>query len=119
MVLAEFKSKAQEKREEKEIYKIWADTIKDRDGRTCLICGSTHDLASHHLCPREHKLWLLELDNGITLCCKHHKFCRNISAHNNPFAFFLWLERYRPQLYAILRARQRMILEKQEGIIIP
>ena len=118
MVIAIFKTRAAEKREEKEIYNIWADTIKDRDNRECFICATKYGLCSHHIIPREHKEYLLSLDNGITLCLKHHKFSRNISAHNNPLAFFMWLDKYKPDFMKIARERMRNLLKEKEGIEI-
>ena len=73
--------------------KEWALKIKERDGFKCCICGVTTYLNSHHLIPREIKPLKYDLDNGITLCRKHHMFSREISAHNNPLAFMWFLEK--------------------------
>jgi len=81
--------------EEKLREKDWSLAIRSRDGWNCVICGSPAHTNAHHIIPREHKKYKFDLDNGITLCTKHHKFSRQISAHNNPMAFFLWLQRYR------------------------
>jgi 5-methylcytosine-specific restriction endonuclease McrA len=82
--------------------KAWALKIKERDNFECVICKSSHYLNSHHLLPRERKDTKFDLLNGLTLCVKHHMFSREISAHNNPFAFFVWLQHNRPEVYEYL-----------------
>lgn len=79
--------------------KEWSKAIKERDGYKCVICGSTLKLNSHHLIARENHICKFDINNGITLCTKHHFFCRKISAHNNPIGFFIWLELNRPEQY--------------------
>ena len=69
------------------------------------MCPRTEYLNAHHIVPRENKEWKYSIDNGITLCVKHHKFGRRISAHCNPFAFLLWLEENRPEMYALAKIR--------------
>ena len=122
MVLVEFKKprrkKSPEKIEEERIYKEWADSIKKGDSYSCFICEAHESLNSHHIVPREHKEFLLEYDNGITLCTKHHKFSRVISAHNNPLAFFLILQKYRPKQYEKAVERTKKILLDNEGIVL-
>jgi len=79
--------------------KEWADTVKLRDGHRCVICGVTERINAHHILPVEIEETRLWLENGISLCPKHHKFSRNFSAHNNPFVFLYWLEIARPEQY--------------------
>lgn len=83
--------------------KRWAQKVKERDNNRCVICGTDFRLNSHHIIPRENHDMKYELVNGITLCAKHHMFCREISAHNNPLAFFIWMEQHRPDQLDILR----------------
>jgi len=75
----------------------WALKVKERDNFQCVICHSKDRLNSHHILPRELHDTKLSLSNGITLCCKHHLFSREISAHNNPLAFIKWLGINRPE----------------------
>ena len=89
--------------------KAWAAAVKKRDGFACVICGSTERLNSHHILPRELHDTKLDISNGITLCCKHHLFSREISAHNNPLSFIVWLGKHRPEQLAYL-------MEKCEGL---
>jgi predicted restriction endonuclease len=99
--------------------KIWAFKIKDRDCFKCAVCGVedrstylnkkgfsvTTYLNSHHLLPRERKDTKFELMNGISLCVKHHMFCRINSAHNNPLAFSIWLQANRPEQFLWCREK--------------
>ena len=75
----------------------WANAVKDRDQRKCVICGDTNGLNAHHIIPRENHETKFDIENGISLCPIHHFFNRQISAHNNPLAFFMWLEKNRPE----------------------
>jgi recombinational DNA repair protein RecR len=77
--------------------KIWAKCIKNRDEWKCVICGDTQRPNAHHLIVRENKESKLSMLNGLTLCPKHHFFCRKISAHNNPLGLYFWLEKNRPE----------------------
>lgn len=92
---------------------LWATDIKERDNFNCVICGSQFHPNAHHIIPRECKEFRYELWNGITLCTKHHKFSRVISAHNAPFAFFMWLEKYRPTTYSLIKIKIRELLSKE------
>jgi predicted restriction endonuclease len=83
--------------------KAWAKAVKDRDGWQCVICGSMVRLNAHHLIVRENHETKLDIRNGLSLCPKHHFFCRQISAHNNPIGLFFWLEKNRPETLQYLR----------------
>ena len=85
--------------------RAWADAVKDRDGRACVVCGSTIKPNAHHILPRELHGTKLDISNGITLCASHHLFSRKISAHNNPLAFFIWMEIHRPDVLRYLRGK--------------
>jgi len=73
--------------------------IKRRDGFKCLICGSTRQLNTHHILPRERKDIRHNPLNAVTLCILHHKFSLNCSPHKNAFEFFVWLAEHRPEQY--------------------
>jgi hypothetical protein len=102
-----------ERIEQKEKDLVWANSIKERDKWSCVICGSEFHPNAHHIIPRENKDFRHELNNGVTLCTNHHKFSRLISAHNNPLAFFLWLEKYHPEAYYNARNNMRTILSSE------
>lgn len=107
--------------EEKEARKLadleWANFIKERDGWACSICGSIYRPCAHHIIPREIEEYRYDHDNGITLCITHHKFSRQISAHNSPLAFMLWLSRFRHSFYLVAVERMKGIL-RNEGVIL-
>ena len=90
--------------------KDWAKAVKDRDGWACVICGATERLNAHHIIAREIHETKHNLMNGITLCPKHHFFCREISAHNNPLGFFMWLENNRPRELSYLKTKLECIV---------
>jgi len=84
-------------------FKEWSEKVKKRDNYKCTICSRTEYLHTHHILPRQNKIFRFDIDNGITLCAKHHKFCYSISAHKNSLVFTLWLlEKRRTQLMQLL-----------------
>jgi len=84
--------------------------IRARDNWCCVLCGNDYRPCAHHIIPRERKEFRYCEDNALTLCIFHHKFSRIISAHNNPLAFFLWLQRFKPLFYAVAVERTKKIL---------
>jgi predicted restriction endonuclease len=91
--------------------KAWAKAVKDRDGWACVICGDKLRLNAHHIIARENHETKLDIQNGITLCARHHFFNRQISAHNNPLGFFMWLERNRPEQLEYLKTKLELIIQ--------
>jgi len=85
--------------------KEWAIKVKDRDNNHCVICPNTERLNAHHLIPRNFLKYKHLVDNGISLCPKHHRFSRELSAHQNPIAFIKWLMINRPKLYLLAISR--------------
>lgn len=102
-------------KQQKELDEAFSTYIKSRDGWMCQICGSDYKPCCHHILPRELKEYRYSEDNAITLCLSHHKFDRSISAHNAPFAFFLWLQKFKPPIYAVAVERIKKELAK-DGI---
>lgn len=94
--------------------KNWSKTVRDRDGNKCFLCGSAEHLQAHHILPRHGwKDYRLDLDNGISLCAKCHRFGK-WSVHNGASLFFyLKLMMDRPLQFAYLKN----ILLKEKGII--
>lgn len=90
--------------------KEWATNVKNRDGWKCVICGSPERLNAHHIIARENHETKFNISNGISLCPKHHFFCRQISAHNNPIGFLLWLEKNRPLQLQYVKEQMELIL---------
>ena len=90
--------------------KEWTTKVKLRDHWKCVICGEPHFLNSHHIIPREMSETTFDIENGISLCPRHHRFSRKISAHQNPLAFIMWMERHKPKQLNYLKAICNMTL---------
>ena len=90
--------------------KQWANKVKERDNFKCVICGDTERLNAHHIIPREIHETKLDLQNGLSLCPKHHFFCRQISAHNNPLGLILWLMKNRPEQFNYVKEKQECLM---------
>ena len=91
--------KKQEKKERKKRDREWSLKIKELLDNKCVICGDTKILHAHHLIPREIKETRWDLENGIVLCPKHHKYSFKISAHRSPISFVIWLKENYPEKY--------------------
>lgn len=102
------KSKTQLLKEAKRFEKLqdkqFAIAVKNRDENKCVICGNSDKVNCHHIIPRENREFRHDLNNGISLCFLHHKFSLEISPHKNALAFFLWLEKNRPEQYFYLKS---------------
>jgi len=54
-------------------YKKWVKDVKDRDGWTCIFCGSTKNIHADHIKPiLTHPKLTYVVSNGRTLCKKCH-----------------------------------------------
>ena len=98
-------NKAREERlHKKKLHKIWAEAVKLKFDNRCVLCGETKRLNAHHIIPKEVDDTRYDVDNGIALCPKHHKFGK-YSAHRNGFWFTLWLEEHYPCQYELLKEK--------------
>ena len=88
----------------------WAQKVKVRDCWSCVICNNKERINAHHIIARENHETKFDVENGISLCPKHHFFCRQISAHNNPIGFLLWLEKHRPEQLLYVKSKMEEIL---------
>ena len=82
-----------ERRLYKKKLKEWSRDVRNRD-KKCVICESTKFLNAHHILPKEGKIFhdlRFDINNGVTLCSRHHKYSYEISPHKNPFVFITWL----------------------------
>ena len=77
--------------------KEWSLKIRNKFGNKCVICPAERYIHAHHIIPKEIKEFRHDLDNGISLCAKHHKFNYEISAHKNPLAFFKFMSENYPE----------------------
>ena len=71
--------------------RLWSELVRERDG-CCMYCGRTESLDAHHIIGRANRSTRWDLENGITLCKKHHVFSNEFSAHGTPVKFTHWLE---------------------------
>lgn len=71
--------------------KLWRDSVIARDGNKCILCGSDRFVQAHHIIPREMHSHRHILNNGVSLCCKHHKYSYEISAHKASIEFYKWM----------------------------
>ena len=90
--------------------KAWAIKVKERDGFKCVVCGDTERLNAHHIIVRENHYTKFDVENGLSLCPKHHFFCRQVSAHNNPIGLLVWLEKNRPAQLQYVKSQMELIL---------
>lgn len=64
-------------------YKLWHKEVLKRDNYQCQICGSNKELHVHHLDSfSKYPEFRYVVDNGITLCFKHHDIQYPGSFHN-------------------------------------
>jgi len=84
--------------------KAWSLEVRRRDG-SCAVCGRTEHLNAHHLIPKENfKDFQLEVNNGLALCPKCHKFGA-FSFHKHPMWAARWLAMNKPEQYAWIMER--------------
>jgi len=79
--------------------KDWAVKVKERDGFRCVYCNDNKSLNSHHIFSRNNLSTRFDVDNGITLCAKHHIFSNEFSAHKTPVEFTYWLEELKGKMF--------------------
>jgi 5-methylcytosine-specific restriction endonuclease McrA len=83
----------------------WSLDVRARDNHQCCVCGSSNDLNSHHLIPKERfPQFQYDLANGIAVCPNCHKF-GSYSAHRHPIWFSEWLRANRPDQFAYVTDR--------------
>lgn len=82
--------------------KQWSIDVRNRDGNKCLICLAIKYIHAHHIIPKDIKEFKFDLDNGIALCAKCHRFSRICSAHQNSFVFMIWFMEHRNEQYELM-----------------
>jgi hypothetical protein len=70
---------------------LWRKAVKKLAGDKCEYCGSTRYLNSHHIFGRRNFAVRWEVNNGVSLCAKHHEFNNEFSAHQTPTRFKDWI----------------------------
>ncbi len=62
-------------------YKLWEDSVKNRDGNSCIRCGENRvsKLVAHHILNFSNHIEIrMAIDNGITFCRECHKIFHSI-----------------------------------------
>jgi len=98
------------KREEHKKDKDWHDKVLEKFNYKCAFCGKSIQLNAHHIIPRQIKATRWNVENGIALCVYHHRYSFDFSAHQNAFAFFIWLEKNRFEQYNYLKTELEKII---------
>jgi 5-methylcytosine-specific restriction endonuclease McrA len=75
----------------KTLDRIWQEIIC-LIWKKCAKCGSTHNLAGHHIVKRRYLHTRWNIDNGICLCFTCHRF-----AEEHEEIFITWLRFHRPR----------------------
>lgn len=94
--------KRRERIDQKKRLKQWSIDVRNRDGNKCSICGVTKYIHAHHILPKEVKEFKFDIENGIAICAKHHRYSREISGHANSFTFMIWFMENRKSQYEVL-----------------
>ncbi|SHF35047.1 HNH endonuclease [Seinonella peptonophila] len=69
----------------------WSQKVKQRDGK-CAICQTPKNLTAHHLYSKSrYPMFSEDLNNGITLCQKHHQEFHDQCGNQAGFGFAKWL----------------------------
>jgi hypothetical protein len=103
-----FNKQKAKKKLEKNLWNITRMNLLKRD-KGCIICQRTDIIHVHHLIPREFKDFKYEIDNLVCLCPNHHKYSRDISAHKNPFEFYIWFINNRTKQFMDLITLKRAL----------
>ena len=95
--------------------KNWSKAVRERDGNRCFVCGSDYHCQAHHICQK--KMWSdlkYDLNNGITLCCKHHSFGKFSVHRGTDLLLIEKLLNERPSQYRYLLEAIHEELEKKQ-----
>lgn len=111
-------AKKEAKREAKRLMKDWADQVKARDNHQCIICQSTIKPNAHHLISRSIKETRYKIDNGVTLCAKHHRCDKLCSPHAGAVGFDYWFRTLLPERYYKIQSIYQELNNKLPNKII-
>ena len=65
-------------------YQRWREEVRQRDKKTCRVCGVHHNLHIHHIKPLDkYPEFAIELDNGLTLCGNCHSLLNSKEESTN------------------------------------
>ena len=87
--------------------RLWSMAVRNDWANRCAICGS-RKCEAHHLATRQLQATRYDLQNGISLCPKHHKFDAEFSPHQNAAGFLEWLRNHHPSRHVWLLENYRL-----------
>jgi len=86
--------------------RLWSKLVALSYNNKCAICNTSDFTQAHHLIPREMYSHRHDLNNAILLCCSHHKYSFQLSAHRAAAEFFKWLIKNYPEKWEWLLQQQ-------------
>ena len=109
--------KKQERISKRKALVEWSLKVRERDGNTCQVCGiKAGELTkngkpvifnAHHVLAKEgtYSFLMFDINNGVTLCQKCHRYSRECSPHRQEFVFFIWFILNKPDQFQYLKAK--------------
>lgn len=98
--------------------RLYPKAVKAIRGNKCEYCGAKEDetqIDVHHIYGRRNYGTRWDTDNGVVLCCLHHEFSTEFSAHQTPLEFASWIQTKRPkELLDVLKQKANKICRVYE-----
>lgn len=96
----------------------WSESVRNRAGNKCEVCGSTNHVQAHHIVDRS--IWQLrhDLTNGICVCVLHHKYNRLRSAHKGTLLFHNWMRERWPERIRLLVLQANLIEDDTDLVLV-
>lgn len=105
--------------------KKWSQFVRERDSE-CLYCGHyeewenakgemKNDLQAHHVIRRGISATRYDLDNGVSLCSKHHTFNNDFSAHRTEEKFRNWFKKTYPLRWKLINAKSKLYMTRLQA----
>lgn len=94
---------------------LWRRSCLERDGKRCVLCGTTEKINVHHIEDyRLNRRLRHDPENGICLCPTHHKFGRDSFHHSFVIPFIYLFTNRRSQVDYILANRDGQLQFEDE-----
>lgn len=100
----------------KKLDALWSKIVRLRAGNICAMCGrymrqdgTPWKMNAHHLIPKGRSVFFRwNLENGICLCFRCHRYERQ-APHHSPEAFSIWLNAAHPDKAAWVEKNQHYV----------
>lgn len=98
----------------KDMRNNFRNSVFKRDKYTCVFCNEKQNLDAHHITDRhEMPNGGYVMENGITLCQKHHLECEQFHITNGES----WIPCKHPNdLYKIIKSSKELAIKKSEEL---